>query len=136
MVKPGFVKVSNQGRATLMVGMAGATGLWLHLSVKARLGTHIGSHILVTLHAQAILGLAVKLGMALFAFVIHFGVGLHQFAGRNDRLNALRLDFKRNRPERTEAHQKPEGLLKQAYPIHTNPFVTSTHAPPVRERWN
>ena len=90
VVKLFFVKVSNLGHTALVVGVASSARLLLHLSVKACLGTHIGSHILVAIHAQAILCLAVKLGMALFALVIYLGVGLHQFAGRNDGFNSLR----------------------------------------------
>ena len=90
VVKLGLVKVSNQSRASLVVGMTRSTSLRLHLPVNARLASHIGSYLLVALHAQAILGLAVKLGMALLALVVHFRMGLRQFSGGNNGLNALR----------------------------------------------
>ena len=80
VVELGLVKVGNQGCPTLVIGMAGATGFGVHLAVKAGLSPNIQANILVTRHAQAVLGLAVKLHMALLALVLDLDMALDYLA--------------------------------------------------------
>ena len=104
MVELGLVKVGNQGRPTLVIGMAGATGFGAHLAVKTGLIPNIQANILVTRHAQAVLGLAVKLHMTLVALVLELDMALDYLARRDDRLDALRLGTQR----KEAARQQPQ----------------------------
>jgi hypothetical protein len=60
-------------------------------AVEAGFAPNIHAYRLVTIHAQAVLRLAVKLYVALLAVVLVFGMALHQLSRRHDGLNALRL---------------------------------------------
>lgn len=81
----------HHARATpLVLGMAGATGLWLALAVESGFAAHINTDFLMAVHAQAILSFAVELHMALAALVLPLRVTLNEFARCHDGLNALR----------------------------------------------
>ena len=100
MVKFGLIKVGNQGHPTFVIGMAGATGFGAHLAVKTGLTPDIQADILVAGHAQAVLGLAVKLHMTLLALVLDLDMALDYLARRDDRLDALRLGTQRKEAAR------------------------------------
>jgi hypothetical protein len=66
--------------------------------------------------------------VALLAFIVNLGMGLHQFAWRNNGLNALRPDLNDKTPAQKQPQQKPKSLLKQASSVYAKLVPPSTHA--------
>lgn len=79
----------DAGITPLVVCMTTATGLWLEPSVKPCLIAHVGPHILVAVHAQARLRLAIELDVTLSAVVFQLDVRLYHFSGRQNGLDPL-----------------------------------------------
>ena len=59
-------------------------------TMKTLVRLDVASNVLVTRHAQAVLGLAIQLDVALLAIVFVLGVPLYQFARCHDGLQSLR----------------------------------------------
>jgi len=110
MVEARLVKVRNRRTTPLVVGMAGTARLRLHLAVETGLGAHISTDFLVAVHAQPVLGLAVKLHVAVLALVVHLGMRLDQLARRNDGFDALGARAGAQADTAQQGQPKPESL--------------------------
>ena len=83
------IQLNDLRFAALVVGVANVAGLRFLDTMKTGFGRHVSGNILVTPRAQARLGFAVKLDVALFAVILQFDVGGDDLARGQNRLYAL-----------------------------------------------
>ena len=125
VVKLALVKLGNCGGAPFVIGVTRAARLRLHLPVKACLAADIDTYILVAVHAQSILRFTVKFHVALLAFIVNLGMGLHQLPGRNDGLNSLPKS-RSGQPHASREQSPAQPSKRHGVSIH--PHAPNTHA--------
>jgi hypothetical protein len=89
MVELGLVQDIQTGIGPLVLGVATATRLWLHLSVKTHVFFDILPGFFVTVQAALVLSLTVKLDVALCAVVLVFRVDARELTRSHDGLDTL-----------------------------------------------